>query len=95
MASLNDDLKVRNHAEIAPTTFVQEVVRIILLVAKKQISVEEARLQSIALTPALRAISTHSDLNETSDRSSGVCILPSILLILNHHDLALTTPTAD
>ncbi|KIM38796.1 hypothetical protein M413DRAFT_29746 [Hebeloma cylindrosporum] len=68
MASLNDDLKARNFVEIAPTTFVQEVVRIILLVANKQISVEQARLQSIALTltpDALRGASTNGD-SETS-----------------------------
>lgn len=70
MASLNDDLKARKHPEIAPTIFVQEVVRIILLVLNKQISVEEARLQSIALMPPP---------DETSDRLSRVCILPHIL----------------
>ena len=89
MSCLNDDLKARRHPEIAPTTFVQEVVRLILLVSHKQISVEEARLKSIALTSppeVLRAITTNSE-NETSDQSSGpVCILPRILLP-SHHEL--------
>ena len=73
MASLNDDLKARKHSEIAPTTFVQEVVRIILLASNKQISVEEARLKSIALMHppnSLRAISTNSG-SETLDRQLG------------------------
>jgi hypothetical protein len=86
MACLNDDLKAEKHPEIAPTTFVQEVVLLILLESKKQITMEEARLKSIALIlppDALRALSTSSE-NDTSDQLLGVCILPHILLPSHH-----------
>jgi len=86
MASLNDDLKARKYSEIAPTTFVQEVVRIILLASNKQIYMEEARLQSIALMhppDSLRAISTSSD-SETLDRPLGVSTLAFLSIPSNH-----------
>ena len=97
MACLNDDLKAGKHPEIAPTTFVQEVVRLILLVSRKQISMEEARLKSIVLIPppdALRSLSTSSE-NGTSDQLLGVCILPYIPLNNTQPPHVLTTPTTD